>query len=107
MNSPRMMHRMTFRPLNDISQPGWRFNIGMLKYAEEICNQQYCSHRLRGKSHDIRKANRSQQRKRNHIKWTEIKSAIYVHAFGTVMHLVKNSPEPVTPVHAPMPYIHS
>ena len=40
MDAFGMMNRMTFRPLDKISQPGGCFDIGMLEYAKEIRNQQ-------------------------------------------------------------------
>src|SRR5688572_405546 len=107
MNSTGMMYSVTFRPLDDIAQPNRCFNIRVLEDPQEVSYKQRNSDGLGCEPGDNRKTHRAQRCPANHIKWTKIKSPIGVKSLGTVVHLVKNFPEPFTVVHGAMPYIHS
>lgn len=107
MNTFGMVNRVAFRSLNDVSQPDRGFDIGVLKDAEEIADQQNDGYGLGRQAHDEGEAEGAEQGKPDHIKWTEIEGPIGIQSFGAMMHLMEYAPEPVVPVHASVPYIHS
>lgn len=73
MDAAFVMCRMTFRTLDDITEPSWCCNVRMLENRKKVrCQKDNCHGQWRKPDHK-RKANRNHNGKPGHVKWAEIK----------------------------------
>lgn len=103
VDTPCMMVGVTLRTLNNISQPLWRLDIGMLKDAEKVRYKKHYSDGLRTNSGNQTETNATQYGPTNHVQWAKEKGAIGIKPFSAVMQLVESLPKKIASMHKVMP----
>ncbi len=77
----------------------------MLEDAEEVGYQQGNRYRLRIKPQEDGKTDGAQCGESDHIERAEVKCAVGIQPFGTVVHLVEYFPQKIAGVHRPVPQV--
>lgn len=97
--------RVTFRALNEITQPLGCAQVTVLKNGHEGGHQHDEGSGLWGNTNDHRETEATQCRPTDHIHRTEPEGAIRIETLRAVMHLMEDAPQQVGPMHRAVPNV--